>query len=344
MDDFSAHSESFELDLQVLEDLIREDPPGEPANTLHRPQEGRVSEPSRLRRSRDTEIRSALIPVRAAANGAAREVEIREGSRRARRRVLGVLLLIATTVGLCVAVAYSPLLDVDVVLVRGTFVGRVPMVLGASEIQRGDALLEVDEAATAKRILEIPWVQSVRVKREFPTRVVIDVVEREPVAQIESNGEFAVVDESGRVLEINSQPSVLLSTVTRQPQPGEAAEVFAAGGDISASTRLLTAFAAEVPDQARGILKSFEYTDQREVISRLAEGGEVRYGPATDQQRKVLAAVEVLSKEDLSDLDFVDVSTPTVVVVQRRSMRVEAVLDQSTNQADGADPTLSTQG
>jgi cell division septal protein FtsQ len=61
----------------------------------------------------------------------------------------------------------------------------------------GDHLLAIDTDAVAARVATHPWVASVRVRRQLPSALAIDVVERHAVASA-LLGTLYLIDESGR--------------------------------------------------------------------------------------------------------------------------------------------------
>jgi cell division septal protein FtsQ len=62
-------------------------------------------------------------------------------------------------------------------------------------------LLQVDLPAVRRTVESEPWVQSARVRRVLPDRLVIDVVERQPAAVATIDSELYVVDQDGTILD-----------------------------------------------------------------------------------------------------------------------------------------------
>jgi cell division protein FtsQ len=59
----------------------------------------------------------------------------------------------------------------------------------------------VDLAATRARLLRFGWIREARVSRRLPDTLVIDIVEREPVAIWQNNQQLSLIDGDGVVLE-----------------------------------------------------------------------------------------------------------------------------------------------
>ncbi|MEE8295964.1 MAG: cell division protein FtsQ/DivIB, partial [Sphingomonadales bacterium] len=75
--------------------------------------------------------------------------------------------------------------------------GAILEVLGITE---GDALFGMDMTALSARVEALPWVSRAVVSRELPATIKVYVVEREPFARWQINGELVLVDETAAVI------------------------------------------------------------------------------------------------------------------------------------------------
>jgi cell division protein FtsQ len=67
--------------------------------------------------------------------------------------------------------------------------------------QQSSAMPLVDLDGTRERLLHLPWIREARVSRRLPDTIVVDVIERVPVAIWQQNGQFSLIDAEGVVLE-----------------------------------------------------------------------------------------------------------------------------------------------
>jgi cell division protein FtsQ len=67
--------------------------------------------------------------------------------------------------------------------------------------QQSSAMPLVDLDGTRARLLGLPWIREARVSRRLPDTIVIEVIERVPVAVWQQQGRFHLVDAEGVVLE-----------------------------------------------------------------------------------------------------------------------------------------------
>jgi cell division protein FtsQ len=67
--------------------------------------------------------------------------------------------------------------------------------------QRSMAMPLVDVSAIRSELLQYGWIKDARVSRRFPDTLVIDVVERKPAALWQDNGQLALIDSDGTVID-----------------------------------------------------------------------------------------------------------------------------------------------
>jgi cell division protein FtsQ len=99
----------------------------------------------------------------------------------------------------------------------------------ALAIERGAPILFVDLDAARERLLALPWVSDVSVQRVLPDTVVVHLIERRPMALWQHDGRFALIDESGAVLDRDNlgRFSDLVVIVGDQKAAAEAAGLLA---------------------------------------------------------------------------------------------------------------------
>lgn len=90
----------------------------------------------------------------------------------------------------------SPYFRVERIVVSGENRLSEIEVLNLARIDKGSNILEIDLKRVSDRIEQHPWVQKAFVKRELPQKIVIDVIERVPIAMINLDRLY-LVDKKG---------------------------------------------------------------------------------------------------------------------------------------------------
>jgi cell division protein FtsQ len=237
----------------------------------------------------------------------------RRGARRAldRRRRLAVgLAALVLVVGLAAwVVLASPLLAVRTVQVDGVVGLSGDEVVDAAGIEVGTPLVRVDTTAAAARVAALPQVASVEVTRGWPGTVVVTLVERVPVAVVQTGGARGLVDAGGVVFE----------TVTGPVPDGVVPLAVTAPGPDDAATRAALGAVTALPAEVRAELTGVAARTADDVTLTLTDGRTVRWGNAdlTDRKARVLGAL--LQQVEAGAIEpgaVLDVSTPDAVVLR----------------------------
>ena len=249
-----------------------------------------------------------------------RWIEARRQEGRRRFRVLvGITALVALGCGGWAATD-SVLLDLDRVVVEGAVRTGADEARFASGLRRGEPMLDVDEGAVDRAVEALPWVLEASVRREWPGRVRIRLVEREPVAVAEAQpGALALIDRTGRVLEWAPAPPPGLPVLTGLPPAGPPGTTL--GIDGVATLQVAVALPAELRARTAGLAPA--PGSGGEVELRLNPEGMVRLGPPDDLDAKFTAIRAVLAQVDLRNLAVLDVRRPENPVLTRRETAVK---------------------
>ena len=170
-------------------------------------------------------------------------------------------------------------------------------------IKRGTLMIDVDVDEARARLEALPWVQSAEVRRVWPDRIYVRVVERTPVAIWQNDGELAVIDRTGHaiagedVTRFTSLPLVV----------GKGAESAAAG--------LLDLLARQ--PQLRIHVKAAVRVGERRWNLRLDNGVEVRL-PEEGAEAALAELVRLTREQDIlsRDIKAIDLRFPDRLIVK----------------------------
>ncbi|MEV0394350.1 cell division protein FtsQ/DivIB [Polymorphospora rubra] len=233
---------------------------------------------------------------------------VRRFMRRARQRRLRAALpwavagAVLALVGLSVWVVYGTgVFGVRDVRVNGTDLLTPDQVRAAAAVRSGAPLAGLDTGAIERRVGGLAQVERVSVSRDFPGTVVVDVVERTPVAVVPRGEAFVLVDASGVVFrELPARPDGLPLVRVAEPGPDDL------------GTRGALTVLTSLTDALRQGLVEVVVDSPARIRLLLAEGREVVWGDATDSATKADVATALLAREG----DVIDVSAPDVVTIR----------------------------
>lgn len=241
-----------------------------------------------------------------------RRVEVRRSEGRRRLRVLvGITAVAAVGCGGWAATG-SPLLDVDHVMVEGGVHTSAGAATTAAHLRRGQPMVDVDVTAAVRGVDSLPWVAHATVQRQWPGRVRIRIVERDPVAVAAGDGGgSALVDATGRVLDEVGAPPPGLPVLAGLAPAGPP------GTTLSADGMAAVAVAVALPSELRARTTDIGPSGDGEVELRLAPAGTVRLGRPDNLAAKFDAVRAVLAQVDVHNLAVLDVRRPDSPMLTR---------------------------
>lgn len=222
--------------------------------------------------------------------------------RPSRRRTVAVLVAVVVLVAgvLVWIVAYSSLLGVHVVQVRGTHFLPRARVVAAADVEKGTPLVRVDTAAVTRRVERLPDVASAQVSTSFPTTLLIRVTERQPVGFVRQGSRAVLVDRTGDQFRM----------VDRAPA-GLPRFVVPDGTDARTTGGAVATVAAALPAALRREVRSIEALDPAAITLVLTHGRDVAWGSAARSPAKARLLPTLLAqKQNHQRVQHVDVTNP----------------------------------
>lgn len=244
------------------------------------------------------------------------EVQRREGRRRLHRLV--VVLGVLSAGGGAAAIALSPLLDVDRVVVRGATVNGTDPVHSAAGIVRGEPMATLDVQAARIAIEAVPWVDTASVQRSWPGTVVIAVTERRAVAAVRTaEGSWALVDADRRQLSVVGTGEIadLPRIEGLSPPAGAGSELVP---DAAGALELASLLSGAMPADEFRVMVAVD--DSLEVVVERPSRAEVRalFGRPDRLADKVVALVTLLDENEVkAGPARIDVRVPGAPVLTR---------------------------
>jgi cell division protein FtsQ len=211
----------------------------------------------------------------------------------------GVLLFAG---GLAWVVYGTSVLGVRQVRVVGAELVTPLQVEQAAAVRADAPLAGVDTDAVRDRVRGIPAVERVVIRRSWPSTLVIEVVERVPVAAVPApGGEFTLIDRTG----------VPYRRVVQRPD-GLPIVRLATPGVTDLNTKAALKVLGSLSDELRGQLVALAVPAPTQIRLELRKDRTVVWGDDTENETKSEAATALLGKAR----EQIDVSAPTLVTIR----------------------------
>lgn len=233
------------------------------------------------------------------------EQKRKEDRRRRLRRYVAPALGLLVVGGLVWLVLFSDVLAVKRVSVQGLDTLRGDAVREVAEVPRGRPLVRVDTVAVETRVSAMERVERVEVRRSWPSTITIELVERQPVAWVRSDGRIRAVDRFGvdyRTLRSEPDSLVEMRIPVLDARPRQQA--------LAGAASIIDTLRQDAPELMEQV-QHVEAESQDSVVLDLTEGRTVTWGSAgrTDAKLRVLGSL--LEAVDASDYDVSAPEQPT---------------------------------
>ena len=214
---------------------------------------------------------------------------------------------------LVLIVLASPIIAVRQVDIEGSKYMNNDLLVSVEQSLLGKALLTVDTREASRRLEEDPWVETVRIRQFFPSRLLIEIAERVPVAWfIGVDNRARIVDAQGRVLAVeDGQPTEYLQITGVGPNlsPGNSA-----GALYKAAAQLATG----LPDELAKIVLNVGTGGPNQLVMTLRSGTLVNFGEPVDVLNKLISLEVLLRRQDSKQIISIDLSNPDIPTVQSK--------------------------
>ncbi len=218
-------------------------------------------------------------------------------SRRSILRIGGALLAVLL---LAVVVMWVfPVLRVNNYAVTGNVHSPEENVIEATGVARGDNLVRVDAGQAARGVVELPWIRSATVSRQWPSTLVVDVTERQALLYSRETDGDHLIDEEGRPFLIGVPPD-------------DSVEVT---GDLREDLEVLADVAAVIsslPGHVREMVSTIDVPGRYELTLHLHDGRTFYWGASDGNHDKALAMQTAIQRPG----EHWNVSNPTLLTLR----------------------------
>lgn len=113
--------------------------------------------------------------------------------------ILIPLVLLVTTI---IILLFSPIFNILHIEVKGVFNLTQNTVISDSKITIGTNILKLNKFEVKNNLYNNPYIKEASVHRKWPDTIVIDIVEKEPIAQIPFFGSQVLIDDEAIIIEV----------------------------------------------------------------------------------------------------------------------------------------------
>lgn len=256
---------------------------------------------------------------------------------RRKKRIIATLRFIIIVVAIYSFIFYTPFFKVKNISVEGANASSTESVISASGILSGQHMLKIDKKEAAAQIEKLAYVKSATIKRIFPNKVKILILEGKVCANIAIPEGFAAIDESGKVMEIGDSPKVtpaVYGLAIKKSEVGEKLTI-----DEPDKFDIILEYVNQLNLQALPIPCVSITLDSADVWIELENGVLAYFGNDEDIEYKVAAFAESLRSAGDITTGYFDVSTPERIIYSTSSPFEEEQAETEENTENEDEPS-----
>jgi hypothetical protein len=122
--------------------------------------------------------------------------------RRVRRYLLHYLLLGVFCLAIAFVMCYTVFFKLDKIKISGCTVYGETQIVDEIGAQKGESLFRINISNAEKKLAgKLPYIRSVKIRRQFPTTLRVEVQEEEVLGAVYTEEGFAIISTTGKVLE-----------------------------------------------------------------------------------------------------------------------------------------------
>ncbi len=231
----------------------------------------------------------------------------RRRKKRIKNSILLLLLLISILVTLCLKLDYFNINNIEVSGNRNIHKNEI---IKLSSIENGNNIFYTNLKKARTNIKSNPYIQSVDIKRQLPSTLQINVVERDAYFYgMDSGGRYVVVDNEGVVLEIRKEINNMKLLKIQGFDFSKAKVSKTLPVDDQRKIKLLGTFAGLLKADKSGLTLSIIDISNLLDIKMYYGNICVKLGNSEDIENKVNMAVNIIINNKLKDSKgYIDVS------------------------------------
>ncbi len=209
---------------------------------------------------------------------------------------LAVVFVAIIVLILCMTVFFN----VKTINIQGVSLYTTEQILAVGGVNNGVNLIRTDTDAVETRLKNtLVYIDDVQVSRKYPSELEIQVTEAVKAAQIEQDGRYYILSESGRILEadvpLDSELTLIKGFELISLEPGSELE-----SQDEFKTRILEEIVSEIKVLEFENINEIDLTDRTDIRMTYDNRIEIQLGSSVDIEHK-LSHIKAVIDKSLSD-------------------------------------------
>lgn len=211
----------------------------------------------------------------------------------------------------------SPLYNVDTITIKNT--STIPLsaaetarISKLAQVMNGQPMYRLHSDSAEKLIKDLPTITSVAIGQTWPNKVIVTISRREPVAYVQTNKGFVLVDNEGMAYEKTASAPKNLPAIEGLKEVTFTKKI---------SNKNYVDIIAAAPQEIKNQIGHIAFKDKSYDVV-LTDGIDIKLGSATQLKEKLAIAWSIILTKKRSELGYIDVSVPSLPVSGSPKLKV----------------------
>ena len=226
-----------------------------------------------------------------------------------RRRALLLLLIVAAIISICL---FTPFFNVKTIELVGNEFLSTEQLLSAASIPEGINIFALRKGIVKKSLLQIPEIDSVRIRRKLPAKIQIQITETKPTMYFPYTTGYAVTNENGKVLSLTdtAEELNLLFITGLEIKNAEICKKISVQDTVKFDIILDT---IQKLNQAELVteIQSCHFDNLSELHMFLTDGTKIILGNTEELDYKISVLKNILPRVNRTEGAYIDLTTPS---------------------------------
>ena len=223
-----------------------------------------------------------------------------------------------------IILSFSPFFNITNIKIEGNLRLTENSIVSVSNIKLGQNILRINKKTIKENLMQLPYVEEISIKRNWPDTIEISVVEKGAIAKIMTFGAIITIDENGLVLESYTDASNIdIPLINKIDVVSYGVNKEIETPDIEKINNILEVLKIFKKNDMLNIVEKVEKDDN--ILIYTKSGHVVNLGNITDLDYKAKRVKAVIEKEldekyyfDISNINIYPISKPLWTLTEEK--------------------------
>lgn len=217
-----------------------------------------------------------------------------------------IIIFLGAIVGSSIFAMTSPIFNIKEIKISNNKIVSSEEIISLSELKLEENIFKFNKNITRDKIKENAYIDTVKIHRNIPNTLKIEVTEREPKFSVEYLGKYAYISTQGYILEISedSKGLVVIQGITSKEEDIVAGKRLNNHDLLSLETVIKIMYIVK-ENNLEGKVNSIDINNKNDYILYISEEKKrIHLGDNSNLENKILYAISIMEKEKNNEGDI----------------------------------------